>query len=708
MEEVRRRYMLTRQYLASPQAAAAHSWKRRESGHALSMKDDKGEYNISIVTVIGKVSDTGLFVEGLGRWKNTFADTPMEKAKYQMQLERPEGTPFVTDWDIAIGHAAKFQKLIQKTPQVRNLIIDDNPSEPYLRLVKHAFEEKKDDQPGYDTDQWTVPEEYEMKFFETGHKFRFTPVLVTDMNGKRVRSDLITEALQGNIVECHFSVRHYKLKDNHGVFYDLFTGDIEEVCVLDHAPLMKKMTHVNWHDILANAPPSIPPAVRASVPPPVPPTPRANTPARIPKMPIAISPMVDLQMPGVGPNPPQRNVPTTPTPRTRQGKGSRRPPTRVIASSGTSNLMQTDIAQSGSPFLVSTSSLATMTMPNSVFRPVADLPVNSANNVPQTPPSFSGSATSLTQSDIESMLASQDRAARQTPSLFSGSPHDWTSSPTMLIGGVRQPLHPGLHVANFGNGEPCQSRKLDRAAVMPIFFALPHTTINIPDKPDNVSRNMEIRRFREAGRPAEVLITARISCVVSDGVQKYAILERPGDVVQDGRFFDVVALLEDVYRDSQPAKHLVDMRRWTTPSTESGWGKICVHVDPSAEVVDLAGMFANHTVLEFFSNIANPELHPILVERFQRLDTGPRTLRIVMGTSFMWNMYTVGVDTAFNDHWYKPYGGGLLGELMSRVFSLELGEAVLIADCLYDLRLIAMTKHRLVDVMIERISIRKR
>ncbi|KAJ7056754.1 hypothetical protein C8F01DRAFT_1087035 [Mycena amicta] len=492
---------------------------------------------------------------------------------------------------------------------------------------------------------------------------------------------------------------------------------------------------------------------------------------------------------------------------------------------------------------------------------------------------------------------------------------------------------------------------------MPIFFGLPHTTIHIPDSPDSVSRGMEIRRFREAGRPAEVLITAKIYCVVSDGVQKYAILEPPGDAVQDGHFFDVVALLEDVYRDSHPGKHLIDMRRWTTPSTENGWGKICVHVDTSTELtglecsslpwiargtgvdpilergatvrcltelhrvdepvakddasddvflwkvswrvnarqicrifqtkslserpslagvaqtchhavitenepeacyaysalmplpvcespyllpdqdmgsnclaphffdcilnstaladdctvrlrnsprqrsvtpindlmvplaptqvktsryflkgpvhhmlpvpseedegaksprtcyghrevvgklsrdqvnvlnscgaflrywrtpmarwgihcanlasrpasfltehtyfvyltertdaprsgyrfayqVDLAGMLANHQLPEFLANTANPELHDVLTERFRSLDTGPRTLRIVMGTSFMWNMYSVVVDAAFSDHAYNPHGGGLLGALMSRAVLTRVGGSCV--DC---------------------------
>ncbi|KAJ7056755.1 hypothetical protein C8F01DRAFT_1257412 [Mycena amicta] len=451
MDEIRKRYMLTRQYLASPHAVAAHAWKRRASGETLCIKDNDGKYNISVITVIGKVSDAGLLVDGLGGWKATYADTPMEKAKYQMQLERPEGTPFATDWDIAIGHAVKVQKLIQKTPEARNL---DHRRQSQRAFCRTSF--ALTTIAGYDTDKWTVPEEYEMKFFETGQNFRFTPVLVNDKNGSRVGCEFITEALQGSFVECHFSVRHYRVKDHNGVWYDSFTGDIEEVCILDHAPLMKKIKHLNWRDILANASPSTPPAVHARGP-PIAPTPRANTPAGIPETPTGTSPMVDVQTPGPGPSALHRNIPVTPTPRTRHGRGpaGRRPQDRVIASGGTSNLTQMAIAQSSPSPVALTSGLATPTFPpNSLFRAVAVPSVlNNAEDDPQTPPSFSGSSVSLTPSDLASMVASQDRAVRQTPGLFSGPQYDWTSSPTMLIGGFRQPLQAGLHTATFDNGD---------------------------------------------------------------------------------------------------------------------------------------------------------------------------------------------------------------------------------------------------------------
>ena len=87
MERVRREYLLSPQYIASPKAPQTHVWKRKEAGHIVSCRTG-GVYSISVLTIIGKVSEANLFVDKLGGWSPTWKNAPMDKAKYQFQLER--------------------------------------------------------------------------------------------------------------------------------------------------------------------------------------------------------------------------------------------------------------------------------------------------------------------------------------------------------------------------------------------------------------------------------------------------------------------------------------------------------------------------------------------------------------------------------------------------------------------------------------------
>nr|GAT50141.1 predicted protein [Mycena chlorophos] len=277
MEELRCRYLIRPQYAASSYAPKAHVWKRKENGQILSIKTPNKQYAVAILTVIGKVSENALFVDGLGGWRSTFENTPIHKAKYQMQMERPEGTSFAPDWDVAVGTIQKFQNQVKGTLSARNLIIGDNADEPYLRFMQHAFEERTNtnNQQGFDTDMWTVPDEYELQFYEAGQRYAFTPIKAFDIDGERLGSADIADGLRGNVVEVHFSIRHYRLRDAKNELYDSFTGHIEDVWVLQHCAPMTKNVHVNWRELLATTVPVAAPTatpVRAN-PPALPQTP---------------------------------------------------------------------------------------------------------------------------------------------------------------------------------------------------------------------------------------------------------------------------------------------------------------------------------------------------------------------------------------------------------------------------------------------------
>ncbi|KAJ7056467.1 hypothetical protein C8F01DRAFT_1257732 [Mycena amicta] len=231
-------------YLASPKVLGPPQWKRKDTGHTLTCKDHRGTVEIAVLSVIGKVSEAGYYVDGLGNWRDTFRE-PMEKAKYQLQLERPEGAVFAPDWDTAVAHITKLQDRIRTTEQPRNLVVTSNPTEAYLRFIKHAFEAKTDSsQEGYNTDAWPVQDDYEEQFFVTAQKFLFTPIRARTVKGEPIGGDVIAESLRGALVEVVFSVRHYKLKDPDTGLYDSFSGIVEEILLLDEGVPMKVMKYV--------------------------------------------------------------------------------------------------------------------------------------------------------------------------------------------------------------------------------------------------------------------------------------------------------------------------------------------------------------------------------------------------------------------------------------------------------------------------------
>nr|GAT47064.1 predicted protein [Mycena chlorophos] len=286
LQHLRNQYLQSDQYMASPRLATANVWKRKDNGHVLSCRQD-GDLVMSVITVVGKVSESALFVNGLGGWKESWAPaTPMHKAKYQFQLERPgtsvfvypgpaevtvtvEGTIFAADWDVGVSNIIACQNLIKTTNRAENLIVSTNPAEPYLRFIKHAFA----------AHHWPIDDELEMQFFPAGQEHLFTPLLVKDARGGRVGPQEIAQTMRGNIVEVLFVLKHYRPKDSQKQFYDSFTAYPEEVNVLDQPTRMRTMQYRSWRSILNTVEVARAPApVRAgrALPPAPPPTPVGN------------------------------------------------------------------------------------------------------------------------------------------------------------------------------------------------------------------------------------------------------------------------------------------------------------------------------------------------------------------------------------------------------------------------------------------------
>nr|GAT44296.1 predicted protein [Mycena chlorophos] len=178
--------------MASSKVGVGQVWKRKDSGHAICGTED-GEIRMQVFTVVGKVSEANLFVDGLGGWSHTWENTTMDKAKFQFQVERPVGYP---------------------------------------------------------TDDWPVDDAYDVEFFQLGEKMLFTPLTVIDDAGHRVGPKTIADTLRNSIVEVHFVLRHFKVKNNKDQWYDSFTAYPQKVLVINLGRTLGTMKFITWRDIL--------------------------------------------------------------------------------------------------------------------------------------------------------------------------------------------------------------------------------------------------------------------------------------------------------------------------------------------------------------------------------------------------------------------------------------------------------------------------
>lgn len=132
-------------YVASDSFPSTFKWHRGNKGHILIHKESNQN---AVVSVVGKILEDNFNCSAIGNFTNSNRsyDT-LQSAKFQLMLEKPEKTPFETDFSTAIRKLTELQNLTAVTKERRNLILEDG-AETHLRFSKNVFEERRVKLPG--------------------------------------------------------------------------------------------------------------------------------------------------------------------------------------------------------------------------------------------------------------------------------------------------------------------------------------------------------------------------------------------------------------------------------------------------------------------------------------------------------------------------------------------------------------------------------
>ncbi|KAJ7101431.1 hypothetical protein B0H15DRAFT_796230 [Mycena belliarum] len=228
LPQIRGALLGSNEYLASATCVSSHAWRNKAGGHILTGGSD-------LLVVVGRVADSKLDVVHAGSWRVMWRE-PMEKAKFVMMLENPEGTIFERDWAVTVDNGRRVQGGICDGTQARNFIVADRAG-VMLRFTQNVFEKKKNgDIAGYDPAKWYVPDEMKDTLEGVTKDYHIRPIRVYDSNDMLIDPNTLDRRLLGAVVECAFSFKHWTLKDQKGDPFDTFTGHIEQVVILSEAP----------------------------------------------------------------------------------------------------------------------------------------------------------------------------------------------------------------------------------------------------------------------------------------------------------------------------------------------------------------------------------------------------------------------------------------------------------------------------------------
>ncbi|KAF8258946.1 hypothetical protein EI94DRAFT_1690985 [Lactarius quietus] len=101
---------------------------------------EKSSKNNALLSIVGHVVEQHLDCGPTGNYI-TGEFRSLEKAKYQLQLTKLMGTPFVKDYDIALNTSKNMQGQVAATGDRRNFIIADSKNENF-RFTKDVFKKK--------------------------------------------------------------------------------------------------------------------------------------------------------------------------------------------------------------------------------------------------------------------------------------------------------------------------------------------------------------------------------------------------------------------------------------------------------------------------------------------------------------------------------------------------------------------------------------
>nr|GAT47464.1 predicted protein [Mycena chlorophos] len=193
MEQILQTYHTLKNYVGVSSIADNLGWKRKGGGHCVCIKAaDGSKTKIAVLRVVGLVGDSRFEVSGVGSWRaNSKFDQNLERAKFTFTLDKPDGTVFADDWDVAKDMMIQLQDAIGDTGDSRH----------FLTAEKADY---------------------------------FLPIEVYDHQKCRLLGEEMRDALINSLVDVSFTLKHYKMKDTEsGKWYDCFTATVLRINILE-------------------------------------------------------------------------------------------------------------------------------------------------------------------------------------------------------------------------------------------------------------------------------------------------------------------------------------------------------------------------------------------------------------------------------------------------------------------------------------------
>ncbi|KAF8263825.1 hypothetical protein EI94DRAFT_1806660 [Lactarius quietus] len=124
-------------YIANGTSPHAVTWRYSRMGHVLVEKTSK---NNTLISVVGHVVEHCLNCRPTGNYV-TGEFSSLKKAKFQLQLMKPNGTPFAKDFDASLNALKNLQNQAASTSDRCNLIVTDGKNEN-ICFTKDIFEKR--------------------------------------------------------------------------------------------------------------------------------------------------------------------------------------------------------------------------------------------------------------------------------------------------------------------------------------------------------------------------------------------------------------------------------------------------------------------------------------------------------------------------------------------------------------------------------------
>ncbi|KAI9435942.1 hypothetical protein H4582DRAFT_1854634 [Lactarius indigo] len=225
---------LSKLYVANAEVIENVCWRQGRTGDVLKVKKS----NVDVVmSIVGYVPDNRLNCGPQGNYNNRKYGS-LKTAKFQIQLAKPFGTPFEEDFDEAIKIIGDMQQQTASTKDHRHFITSEGKY-VNLRFAQNVFKrraQKIDVDAGEivddETDKWPVPEDLQPDLDDLKFEYQAMPLSVY-RSDKIVPVDLVSKVVKGALVEVHFELHHYHIRNKESSSdFDSFNATIEQVIVL--------------------------------------------------------------------------------------------------------------------------------------------------------------------------------------------------------------------------------------------------------------------------------------------------------------------------------------------------------------------------------------------------------------------------------------------------------------------------------------------